>query len=1113
MSNIDSQDIIDRILELQSNEDEIKLIVRIMDNIINNLSVIKYRSVSVNILKSKLNHHQEWFKLLQDAGFYRSNNAKQLVFDINQLDRLKLVKNILQQNAIIKSIITTDTKAKGISLILKIMNNILNNKTEIKYQSLKVNSILSKLNNNHIWIEALLCSGFILSENGKRLLFGIQKIDQLKYMRNALSSIKSSLSVNIDHNNKSDIHCICGSILSMTKPSTVVYYDSVSVVCDICEQTIGNMDMFWHCNQGKTQHHTNGYDVCLICINNQTQIGTITNSHLCDIKNCPSLVTFHTVITEEYDKILVNDTIDISHIIDHYIHLQDWHDSDEEFEFILKLLGECKISKCIKFQRNYRNRSEFKQHNEMKLDTHQMAIIQILDKMHCYFCHTIDIGNRISINDINSIVAVCNTDDIEQYLVNQKLLMIKQILGSKLKHLNSTIKQRIVRINKYNQLKLNTESKIDIEEKKEMYEEGMLFEYKDEHPHQYTVWDIPRPVNPTHCSLKEEIINNSIYPLLMENFTVEYKKAQMHFNSKYRKTLYSHMGVEYILALLFYCNYTEFQFEFSKTYREDKGKQHHNLYWMGRYLKEAIHVYGIPKDYSYISSFYHGLGKKLSFDNIYEVLIWCPLSTTESFEVAANFTNDNNGIIVQFDNCGKYYNQYFSCAWLSDFAGEKEYLFVQNRFEMAIQNITSASGCDYTIVAKALEFTHRVIRGFIIWNDDFKISDESDEECYDLSYKPEKEFYQGNGRKNRRVIISKDESETIKALSAAIIENKLSTKIQHCRQFKSLQKYAKIMCNTYFNEYTYLHISMGVKAVNQRISNVDSELLKLLYHSNQSVNIVNMQHIYPRIKSINILHVKITAHLLKCLMDEWQTIINSSMKTVRILPFYVHKSNQWPRGMPPLIDEHYKICRDGNTGAFITANLWNGWINIEISDKIDFIVSLIQWMGLLYCKDIYNEIYSLMTTLVELELSKHTSHNMDVNDAKEFHQCCLNVKFMRINFLVVKLNPMIEVFSMFFENEFEWINLRRINKLFPNLENLQIVCFQINFGMIFTIIKHLMEIHTKLNDIIITSIKLMDEDWSELKSQFKFQFDACGFKFKHECHDDGGETVNIDKKE
>eukprot|EP01084_Bolivina_argentea_P150799 263311_1 len=103
-----------------------------------------------------------------------------------------------------------------------------------------------------------------------------------------------------------------------------------------------------------------------------------------------------------------------------------------------------------------------------------------------------------------------------------------------------------------------------------------------------------------------------------------------------------------------YCNFTELQYQFSKTYGDkESDSSHAEFFNLGKNLKIAVHKFGTEIREGNIKTFYHGVGKLLLFDEITSdvtnaVNIYTPLSTTSSFPVAMNFTNKENGMIVYF---------------------------------------------------------------------------------------------------------------------------------------------------------------------------------------------------------------------------------------------------------------------------------------------------------------------------------------------------------------------------------------------------------------------------------------------------------------------------------
>eukprot|EP01084_Bolivina_argentea_P009643 17991_1 len=323
-----------------------------------------------------------------------------------------------------------------------------------------------------------------------------------------------------------------------------------------------------------------------------------------------------------------------------------------------------------------------------------------MDKIHCYFFQCYDIGNRLSIKDKEKIhVDVDNVNENQAgTFINQQLLKINQLLCAKREKYTHIWQRMHQRVNKkYNQL-FTDDKQQNIDD--EMFSFGYHFQYGDD-DEEFDDYELQtqekRLVFAKYQSLKEEITSNDIFVMSIKQFNNEYKKASLHFHSYYCKQQFPDIKTKYLLSLMIYCNFSELQFEFSKTYREENGSKHHNFYYLAKYLKISVQKFGTKIKDGYVNAFYHGIGEQLLFPQyighsgyVYDGLgisIYCPLSTSSSILVGMNFTNVNNGLIVQFD--GGYYEncKYFSVAWLSDFASESEYLFVQNEELLEIIDI------------------------------------------------------------------------------------------------------------------------------------------------------------------------------------------------------------------------------------------------------------------------------------------------------------------------------------------------------------------------------------------------------------------------------------------
>eukprot|EP01084_Bolivina_argentea_P255421 429589_1 len=121
----------------------------------------------------------------------------------------------------------------------------------------------------------------------------------------------------------------------------------------------------------------------------------------CKIKSCISLKTLKAVILEQQSN--VHDTA----FIDDYFHLLTVHHTNEEFEYIShQLAGYCNKAECVAFKRNYRNREN------KNLESHkQSPRQQIIDKIHCYYLHSFDIGYRLT---AGQRLVVDNNNEIDE---------------------------------------------------------------------------------------------------------------------------------------------------------------------------------------------------------------------------------------------------------------------------------------------------------------------------------------------------------------------------------------------------------------------------------------------------------------------------------------------------------------------------------------------------------------------------------------------------------------------------------------------------------------------------------------------------------------------------
>eukprot|EP01084_Bolivina_argentea_P024564 45765_1 len=304
------------------------------------------------------------------------------------------------------------------------------------------------------------------------------------------------------------------------------------------------------------------------------EIGSNANHNRiqCDTAKCNHFQRIK-IVMQKYSQSsnlsLYNENANILQILNDFLHLLDVHSSiDEQFESISNAFGFCDVDKCDIFSRNYRNRSKYK--NNQKLyalyqtnqnNAERISYYQILDKIHTFFHHCHDIGNRLLIeeqNIINNQKKIKN-DDISVHSINNKLIKLHQILTKKRKTVRKYHKLSNRMSIKYNQLNSPNH--------KNMYCFGCEYRYDgtgEKYENNVLV------INPKYSSLKEELTTNEIETATISvlQFNNIFLKAQVHFKTEFRKQNFTEISIQNLLSLMVYCNFDVLQYEFSKTYRE-----------------------------------------------------------------------------------------------------------------------------------------------------------------------------------------------------------------------------------------------------------------------------------------------------------------------------------------------------------------------------------------------------------------------------------------------------------------------------------------------------------------------------------------------------------------
>eukprot|EP01084_Bolivina_argentea_P095757 172135_1 len=484
---------------------------------------------------------------------------------------------------------------------------------------------------------------------------------------------------------------------------------------------------------------------------------SVTDAELIQIKN--KLMNKLVKYEEETNLNNVNELL-------HYYYdlLQHWKD----IEKIMTENDRCHVAECHMFQCNYRNRSKCAAKSNK-----DEAMKQIVSKIHCLCRHPFDIEQE---NDR------MNKKYYGQLYKKQYDEDNKFIFGQEFRY-------------------------IDKDDIKKQYDEDNKCIY----------------IRAKHGNMKEELTSNSIATMNIHQFDNEYCKAKWHFDSYTRKRQQhlQNLELEHLLALMVYCNFDDLQCEFSKTYRESV-RDHCNFYYLGKRLKQSVLEHGQCINNGNISTFYHGVSAKLVPAQIVGdlgegICIYCAVSTSGSEAVAISFSKHNQGLVMTFSG-NQSEAKYFHTAWLSDYAHEDEYLFLQNKQALQITNIKDCTtAVQYAKVLNALKAMDSIF--------------------------PESHHYKGNSIEKQ--------SELMKSI-VQIIE---------CRSLSNLSDiydtYAVKLINVYFENKKQLTINYPI--LKQKYLGL-FELICLKEY--QWIRMQELNAIFPNIKDIEIVNIKLCSKVM-----------------------------------------------------------------------------------------------------------------------------------------------------------------------------------------------------------------------------------------------------------
>eukprot|EP01084_Bolivina_argentea_P110187 196811_1 len=456
------------------------------------------------------------------------------------------------------------------------------------------------------------------------------------------------------------------------------------------------------------------------------------------MKNDPENMKQISLLTVEYFTKYKTLLDDYAHVMKYHINAGSIKDNNDQFEQIHNYICKhikCDIKTCQQFIRNNRNRTREKTENDANNNDKNAAFyIDILDTIHCYLIHSFDVGFRIKSDEFkinNNQLTHDEEEQIDNENIDKSVLYkddrmekLKAYLVNKRKGLdriaglhrleNSKFMTTVTEPSKLHErvpIERKTNDKNDTDDTNEedttdinRYSFGKRMYYWDKYI------DNEWYVKQKFPNLKQEILNNKMCTLNIQQYELVLHKAMQYSSTDFCKSMLScytnhslyydirgglPIGVNNLLSILLYTDYSKLCYEFSKTFRklnnqESNGamKLRNSQYWnWSRLMRETVEYWGEPLWKTEIKIFYSGCSYM-----ILEAFIanFCgPTSTSTQLQVAAIFAK-NDGIILelqQSDSKKAGHLRYFNCSLFSCYASEDERLFCGGNFPLSFHSI------------------------------------------------------------------------------------------------------------------------------------------------------------------------------------------------------------------------------------------------------------------------------------------------------------------------------------------------------------------------------------------------------------------------------------------
>eukprot|EP01083_Nonionella_stella_P098980 278404_1 len=453
---------------------------------------------------------------------------------------------------------------------------------------------------------------------------------------------------------------------------------------------------------------------------------------------------------------------DYHHILLHHLATGNKVKDNANFHVIDAIIHEsitCNISQCQNYKRNHRNRGQKKNDDadapslnlEHSGDDTAVFYKELLDSIHCYFVHSVDIGFRMQIDDQNSKYDDKRydsdvTSSATDLYKDEQIAKVREVLAMKKKKLKHVGGANRVQFNKFStdisnesmqkqQMKVPTDEEANDDEDKKEDDDKEVSVYS--FGYQLFYWDFFKKME-LFIPKKYDNFEQEILQLLPKSqYARTVTKAKQMLKTNQLRKLQSHewknwgidqglpIDVEHLMAICFYTDYDELSFKLSESLRkirsdrsnDDIKKRNMEYREWSRILRETVECFGHTIGEAKISVFYHGVSM-IYFDS-FIAKFCCPTSTTTQLEVATIFA-DTNGIILELEKASIGGSlRYFNCSLLSVYGSEDERLFIGGKQPLQFRSIRMIrDNHNYRYFIKALSLFDKIINSQMLYQDE-----------------------------------------------------------------------------------------------------------------------------------------------------------------------------------------------------------------------------------------------------------------------------------------------------------------------------------------------------------------------------------------------------------